>query len=303
MPVRPGVSIIICAQNAEGTVGALLENLSRQVKGLSEGTSIEVIVADSASSDRTAQKALEAGKGCPFPVKVIRIESPGKSKALNAALNAARGDVLAFLDDDVWPCDNWMKNLIRAFSESEADILGGRISAEWTGLPAPSWFSPAVAAFSPVHDLGGKRAYDPPFSSPVGANFAVRRAVFDGIGPFDERLGHVGKTPYGAEESELAFRASRAGFSVAYDPDVAVVHPFSRSSWNAASMLRRAFYQGVGMARFMSLHGLALKGNPWLSARFKKGTAGNPPPAGRNSLYFLLKTSLYAGYLYGCLFR
>ena len=302
--MKPGVSVIICAQNAEGPVGALLENLSRQAKGLSEGAAIEVIVADSASSDGTAQKAEEAGKGCAFPVKVIRIETPGKSKALNAALKAATGGILAFLDDDVWPCDNWLKNLIRAFSESDADILGGGISAEWTDCSAPSWFTPAVAAFSPVHDLsGGIRAYDPPFSSPVGANFAVRRAVFDKIGPFDEKLGHIGKTPYGAEESELAFRAARSGFHAVYDPDVAVVHPFSRSCWNPASMLRRAFYQGMGMARFLNLHGLAIKGNPWLSARFKKGTAENSPPAGRNALYFALKTQLYAGYLYGCVFR
>lgn len=302
--MRLRVSVIICAQNAQGQVGALLENLSGQAAGLANAPEKEVLVADSASWDGTGKAAREAGSGCPFPVKVIRIETPGKSRALNAALNAAQGDMLAFLDDDVIPAKNWLENLIRAFSRPDTDMVGGRITAKWAGVPAPSWFTPAVAAFTPVHDLGGEiRAYDPPFSSPVGANFAVRRAVFDKIGPFDEKLGHIGKKPYGAEENELAFRAAMAGFSVVYDPYVAVVHPFSRPSWNPASMLRRAFYQGKGMARFLNLHGLAVGGNPWIAARFKKRTEGNPPPAGRNALYFALKTQLYAGYAYGCIFR
>jgi glycosyltransferase involved in cell wall biosynthesis len=307
--VKPGVSIIICAHNAEERIGGLLNKVSSQAKGLSEEIGFEMVVVDSASTDNTLKIVESALKNCLFPVKNIKIEQKGKVKALNIALKSADGDILAIIDDDISPCDDWLKNIIRAFSLYDADVVGGRIIASWTDGPAPSWFTPAVAAFTPVHDMGpGTLTYNPPFSSPVGANFAARRTVFEMIGPFDQALGHVGPRPFGAEESEFSFRAVQSGFRVIYSGSAAVSHPFSRDLWHPAAMLRRAFYHGIGMARFMKTHGLAVMENPWLRTWFFAGrgkysdsSAAHKPPEGRNALYYLMKTLLYAGYAYGCL--
>lgn len=316
--MRPAATIIICARNAGERIGALVETIALQVREVA--LPVEIIVADSESSDGTARKAIAAGRGAGLDLSVAVLSSPGKVRALNEAVKTARGGILIFLDDDVRPQKNWLKNIISVFDQG-CGLAGGKISAEWTDGPPPPWFTPAVASFTPVHGAVAEVfAYDPPFSSPVGANFAVKREIFEKTGLFSENLGHVGALPYGAEESELAFRAARAGFGAVYTGVAEVLHPFSRKTWTRAYLMRRAFYQGAGIARFLRGHGAAFSGNPWigaLRAKFtpEKALRGNDLAArqkrlaksknslsGRGPFYFCLKTLLYAGYAYGCVF-
>ncbi len=298
---RPQVSVIACARNAAGRIASLLAGLAEQAARLDQ--TVEIIVADSASSDGTPGRVLRTAEECPgAAVRLVRLAEPGKCRALNAAVRQARGGILAFLDDDVIPAPDHLQRLLSAFGRPGGpDLLGGRVLARWRDGPPPAWFTPAVAAFTPAHDLGeGRVAYDPPFSSPVGANLAARRKVLEKIGLFDEALGHVGGRPYGAEECDLAFRAAKAGFRVAYDGGVSVAHPFSKAAWTPWALKRRAFFQGAGMARFFALRGLLWRANPWLqrglSAGARKGVL-----SGRNALYFQLKALLYAGYLHEAL--
>ena len=103
--MRPNMSVIVPAWNAEKTIGALLRSLADEVGG----TNTEVIVADNGSTDRT----VEVAKSMMRLFRQFRVvdasSRTGPAAARNAGLRAASADWIAFLDaDDVvlpgWGC-------------------------------------------------------------------------------------------------------------------------------------------------------------------------------------------------------
>lgn len=90
------LSVVIPAKNAERTIGRSIGSLKNQTHQPDE-----VIVVDNDSSDSTAQEAARHGHN--LNVRIIRCRRPGSAAARNAGIEAARGDLIAFLDaDDVW---------------------------------------------------------------------------------------------------------------------------------------------------------------------------------------------------------
>src|SRR5208337_1699634 len=115
----------------------------------------------------------------------------GKSYALNSGVREARGDILAFTDDDVAVQSTWLRNLTAPFEDTECAGTGGRI------LPAESFSPPAWMPPSDILDLKGilfgsfDRGEQPgPLSiAPYGANMAFRKRMFEKYGGFRTDLG------------------------------------------------------------------------------------------------------------------
>src|SRR5256885_6588786 len=95
---EPSVSVIIPSYNRRERLRRLLSELERHRE---RGSSFEAVVAVDGSTDGTVDmlSALRSG----FPLRVVTQPQRGPAAARNAALAAARGDVLLFLDDDVTP--------------------------------------------------------------------------------------------------------------------------------------------------------------------------------------------------------
>ena len=95
-PPSPQVSLVLPARNEADTVAEVIRRARRalSVAGLADH---EIIVADSASTDGTAVVAAAADPD----VRIVRVEEPGKGRALTAGFRAARGRVLAFIDSDL----------------------------------------------------------------------------------------------------------------------------------------------------------------------------------------------------------
>lgn len=90
------LSVVIPAKNAEGTIGRAIASIRNQTS-----KPHEVIVVDNGSSDLTAQRAAESAD--QISVRVVACDRPGSAAARNTGINAATGNLIAFLDaDDVW---------------------------------------------------------------------------------------------------------------------------------------------------------------------------------------------------------
>ena len=112
--MRPSVSVVIPAYNAERTLGTVLAALTSEDPGPDE-----VIVVDDGSTDRTAAVAFEAG------ARVI--EAPGggfAGGARNAGWREARCEVVCFLDADAIPQPGWGAGLERALAEFPGAVVG-----------------------------------------------------------------------------------------------------------------------------------------------------------------------------------
>ncbi|MEM9151136.1 MAG: glycosyltransferase family 2 protein, partial [Cyanobacteria bacterium P01_F01_bin.3] len=216
----PRISAIICTHNREQYLGAAIDSLLEQTLD-----NYEIIVVDNASTDGTAAIA-KARLGDP---KVHYIHEPtlGLSVARNCGAEAAKGEVVAYLDDDAEASEGWLAALIKVFEENErVAIAGGKVTLIWpTNAHPPRWLSDDLASGLGLYDLGNELTYiQQPALTPRGLNYAVRKSFLNEVGGFDTHLGRVGKNLLSNEEQQLTRLALSADYQVAYVPQALAAH-------------------------------------------------------------------------------
>src|ERR1700688_3961163 len=104
------VSVIIATRNQRALLARTLDALLRQRWPADR---FEIIVADNGSTDATRViiERAAARPAAPY-IRYLFVARPGKSHAVNAALDLARGDILAFTDDDVRADPAWLQAIV-----------------------------------------------------------------------------------------------------------------------------------------------------------------------------------------------
>lgn len=173
----------------------------------------------------------------------------GLSGARNTGVRVARGEIVAFLDDDAIAESTWLEELARAFDDPGVIGAGGVASPRWEGGMAPRWL-PSEFYWTVGCSYRGLPTQTAPIRNPIGANMSFRRAVFAQIDGFTSGIGRVGSTPLGCEETELSIRARQAhpGGVVLHVPAARVEHavPAERSSWGY--FRSRCWAEGISKA-------------------------------------------------------
>ncbi|HXQ28908.1 MAG TPA: glycosyltransferase [Gemmatimonadales bacterium] len=249
--MTPGVSVVICTYNRVDRLGETLRTLA--AADPPARTEWELIVVDNNSTDSTGALVEIVARRFPCPLRYVFEPQQGKSFALNSGIAHARGDILAFTDDDVLIGKNWLSALWRAFHETECAGVGGRIQAEWT-VPRPSWYT-ASGPFRLMNIVSGEYDYGPtrsvvgPDRPPFGANMAWRRSVFQTYGVFRTDLGYAGRARLGGEDTEYSRRVLVAGELVVYEPEALVRHVVEPEKLTKAFFRHRYYNYGRVLAR------------------------------------------------------
>ena len=119
MTYHNGISMIVPTFRRPAGLRRALESLQTQSYGQKQ---LEIIVSDN-DPDGSAQAYVnEFAKTCEFPVKYIHAPKPGVANARNAALEAAEGRYLAFLDDDQFASPNWLSELMKIMEKHGAGL-------------------------------------------------------------------------------------------------------------------------------------------------------------------------------------
>jgi len=196
------------------------------------------VVVDDGSADPAAIRAVAESVGGTV---VRHAVSRGPAAARNAGLAAATTPLVAFLDSDVVPDEDWLEPLLAQFADPAVGLVAPRIVAL---DPGPGWLQTYEAVRSSL-DLGPDPALVVPRSRvayvPSAALLVRREAVGAG---FDEAM-HV------AEDVDLVLRLHEAGWRLRYEPSSRVAHDHrtdARAWW-----LRKAFY-GTGAAPLALRH-------------------------------------------------
>jgi GT2 family glycosyltransferase len=215
------------------TVGRV-DALSRCLAAVAAGTArpAEVVVVDQSSEG----VALDA----PLPVRTVRDDGRGLSRARNEGLRHATEPLVAFTDDDCVPEERW---LAAAVSALEADP--GLVAVAGPVLPLPDETGTLVAVSSrtSLESETFHRTREP-WRVGSGGNLVVRTAVLRELGGFDVRLG-AGSPGGAGEDVDVLHRLLRRG-PVRYDAGVVVRH---EQKPTAERRERRGRYgRGVGTA-------------------------------------------------------
>ena len=237
--------MVLCTYNRAARLADALTALVRQV----EAPPYEVVVVDNNSTDDTPR--VIAGFVAGGRVRYASEPVQGLSYARNRGVATARGDILAFTDDDVRVGPTWICSIAQAFAEHpEADMVGGRVDPEWEAEP-PAWLSEAGSAPLALVDYGAEpfqvRREDPVCL--IGANVAVRRRALERLRGFSPKLQRVADGVGSTEDHDFQSRLIGTGAAALYDPRMAVraVVPRERLS----KRYHRAWHRGHG--RFYAL--------------------------------------------------
>ncbi len=254
MPGDLPISAIICTHNREHYLGAAIDSLLAQ-----DFPDFEVIVVDNASQDGT-RAVVEARQ--PHPRLHYCYEPvTGLSVARNTGARQARGQVLAYLDDDAEASPGWLRALWAGFEANDKlAIAGGKVTLLWPpGVSGPPpWLSPGLAGNLGAYDLGEQDCLiTNPNLTPRGLNYALRREFWQQIGGFDPNLGRVGKNLLSNEELLVTELALKQGWQVAYLPAALAAHNVAPERLVKGWFLRRGWWQGVSECYREQLSGRA----------------------------------------------
>jgi GT2 family glycosyltransferase len=273
--MRSTVSILIPTHNRRELLVRTLDSL-HELDVDSATADVEVIVVANACTDGTEAAVAERAASHPLGVRCAVEPTPGLNPARNAAMREAAGDVLAFLDDDVWVDSAWLRELLRAYRETDADIVGGRVELWWEAVRRPDWIGPEMDFV-----LSGTAPGDATVElhrpmGIIGANFTLRRRVVERIGGFAQGVDRRGGELLGGGEIEFLYRALGAGFRAAYAPRALVKHWVAPDRIEPDYLTRVAYNIGMGNVYIKPSFGPAqvarqFLGRPYLIVRHGAG--------------------------------
>ena len=252
----PVVTVTVCTRDRTADLARCLEALCRL-----EYPALDLLVIDNAPSSDATERLVHTS----YPsVRYVCEPRPGLDWARNRAILEARGEIIAYTDDDVVVDAGWVRALADVFVEhpevmavtglvvpyeleTEAQLLMERYGGFGRGFER-RWYrvdrhsGERVAA---QHGGAGKFG--------TGANMAYRRGLFDHIGAFDPALG-VGTITHGGDDHEMFFRVLKAGHTLVYEPNAVVYH---RHRQDYASLRTQIMHNGIGLYAYFVRNVLA----------------------------------------------
>ena len=238
----PDVSVIVCTHNRRERLLRACGALSRQDFPAPQ---YEVIVVANGCTDGTIEGMKEFERATPIAFRWISEGKLGRSYALNAGSAAARGQILAFTDDDGEARPDRLRTLATSFDDPHVGVAGG---------PVPVHFPEEVMTdaervflaerFLSSYDKGSRRRDLHGVESPIGCNMAVRAEALHRVGGFSPLLGVVGTGGGCYEETEVTWRIRDCGYRVTYDPAAIVDHYPDVTRLSRAAIRSRAVPAG-----------------------------------------------------------
>jgi GT2 family glycosyltransferase len=261
---RPELSVVLSTLGMYDVLRRVLDGYSRQ--DAPSGAFELIVVTDQADPDPDAVDAAIGER--TYPVRRITGHAPGLSANRNSGRRAARAPLVMFTDNDTIPTPSLVSEHLawhHRHPETEVAVLGHvRWAPELEVTTFMRWLDHGIQFDYPnIHGIeaGWGRFY--------GANSSLKRSFIERVGDFDEE-----RLPYGYEDLEWAYRASKLGFRLLYNRRAVVDHlrPMTLEFWK--KRVRRA---AVAERQFVTIHPEL---RPWYHGMFTHALR-QPPARGR----------------------
>jgi glycosyltransferase involved in cell wall biosynthesis len=197
----PKISVVVCTFNGRRSLWECLDGLLRL-----DYPNYEVVVVNDGSTDGTEQIAEKYG------MRLITTENRGLSSARNTGLQAATGEIVAYIDDDAYPDPHWLRYVANTFMNSNHVGVGGPNIAP----PGDGPIAECVAHSpgNPVHIL----LSDTEAEHIPGCNMAFRKSALEAIGGFDTQFRIAG------DDVDACWQLQQRGGTLGFNAGAVVWH-------------------------------------------------------------------------------
>jgi glycosyltransferase involved in cell wall biosynthesis len=249
-PSTLDVSVVICAHYSDrwdDLVSAVGSLLAQQVPA------VEIIVV----VDNNPKLLERVRHQFPEVHAVPNGNAPGNSGARNTGVMLARGEVIAFLDDDGVAAVDWIEQLQRGYHDPAVMAVGGVVQPDWSGS-RPRWLP---VEYDWVIGCTHRGAPEIPsrVRNLVGCNMSFRRDVFEPVSGFRSDLGRLGENAMGCDETEFCVRVNRVWpwRTILFQPEARVRHRIRAQRQRWSYFCTRCIAEGRGKARLSRIAGIA----------------------------------------------
>ena len=227
------ISLIICTKDRSEMLEDVLISAQNQVSSLS----YEVIIVDDSSNNKT-KNLLEK-----YP-KFTYLEGSqqGLAEARNRGFRSSNGNIIVFVDDDVFFNKYYLQNIYDFFLKSpiKPDFAGGKTHLKFL-VRQPEWIDGNLLGVLAYSDYGSEEMlYDNhPKHVPYGCNMAIKRELLEKAGGFSASIHDLEN-----EDIILAHKIREMGYNLAYCPQMFLYHKIPAKRMTYIYYKTRYYIQG-----------------------------------------------------------
>ncbi len=228
----PHITVCICTYRRGELLKRLLANLERQETGGYFGYSIVVCDNDNLLSSKPIVSEFAASSKLP----VIYCTEPRQNIALarNQALKFAKGEFVAFIDDDEFPASKWLGIMLETCEHFRATGVLGPVRPHFE-QPPPRWILTGRFCERPEYETGRRMSG----GECRTGNVLMRRSALDGMAePFRPEFGT------GGEDTDFFMRSIKAGSLFVWCNEGLTFETVPQNRWTRRYMLKRALLRG-----------------------------------------------------------
>lgn len=268
MSEQPEISVCLCTHQPRAEyLARTLEGLRRQTLA---GEAWDLVVVDNASVPPLEGRIDLSG----LPeTRVVREGRLGLTRARLAAIAAARGAILVFVDDDNVLADDYLEQVRRIFAErADLGAIGGRRSGEYAARPA-AW-ARYFLNYLAVGEFGDQPRWTKERDLyvqwfPAGAGMAIRRTAAERyarrIESDEERIGldRVGVQLSGCGDVDMLLTVTDAGEGIGYFPELLLAHLIPAERVQFEYLRRLVFASMFSLTRLRMARDAGHRLYPW----------------------------------------
>ena len=198
---KPFITVVVCTHNGQKTIRKCLEGLSKI-----EYNKYEVLIIDDGSTDTVMETVNQ------FPFRSISTKPIGLSRARNLGMEKAKGDIVAYIDDDAYPDPHWLSYLAEAFASTDYAAIGGpNLLPQRSNLLCECVNNtPGTATHVLITDIEAEHI--------PGCNMAFRKEYLASIDGFDAQFRTAG------DDVDICWRIQQAGWKIGFCAAAVVWH-------------------------------------------------------------------------------
>jgi glycosyltransferase involved in cell wall biosynthesis len=230
-------SFILCTRNSERVLAEVVESIASQKI---DHKFIEIILADYESSDQTIEIVKVISKKYQIKFNYIKCHKPGKTSALEMALDFANGDYSVIVDDDTILDHNYVAEAEKLLTDPNWGCLGSQGTVD-KNLILPDWFNEYKGHYAIGVPLGANDWV-------WGACCIVNMISWKKLRKKDfkmllngERVNHTHPVKFGGDDVELSLAICMIGYRVKFVEQLKFIHKFDQKRLNQKYFLENVF--------------------------------------------------------------